>query len=183
MQEVGDVYGVTRERIRQLLRKEGIPCDVGGRTVRSFLRGSKRHAALVEKRLSRRLRLEREYGCDYETILQLSGGKSPYTARHINNGTAGSAFVTQKHNAENRGIAWELTLTEWWRIWQESGRWAERGRGKGRYVMARLGDSGPYSVDNVYITEAVQNSKDFYSVAENKTAWRQKMAAANGWAA
>jgi hypothetical protein len=60
-------------------------------------------------------------------------------------------FFSQRLAARNRGIGWELTFRQWWRIWKESGHWEQRGRNNGQYVMARYGDRGPYSVDNVKI--------------------------------
>lgn len=34
LQEVGDVFGLTRERVRQILRRAGVPADAGGVRVR-----------------------------------------------------------------------------------------------------------------------------------------------------
>jgi hypothetical protein len=56
-----------------------------------------------------------------------------------------------------RGISWELTLWQWWTIWQDSGHWHERGASRG-YVMCRKGDVGPYAVGNVFIARCEQNS-------------------------
>lgn len=74
------------------------------------------------------------------------------------------SFNEQRRNAESRGIGWELTVHEWWRIWEESGKWAERGRGRGRYVMARTGDAGPYKAGNVRIATSDENMKEAAAV-------------------
>jgi hypothetical protein len=67
------------------------------------------------------------------------------------------AFGHQRNAAiRKRNIAWQLTLGEWWAIWVESGRWPERGLGRG-YMMCRKGDIGPYSIDNVFIGPGVEN--------------------------
>lgn len=73
---------------------------------------------------------------------------------------ARKAFHTQRLNALNRGIAWELTLEEWWAVWMESGKWEQRGRRKGNYVMSRPGDTGPYAVWNVSIVTNQQNGRE-----------------------
>jgi hypothetical protein len=57
----------------------------------------------------------------------------------------------QRYNSEHRGIAFELSLADWPAIWIGSGRYRQRGRRSGQYVMSRPGDTGPYSVDNVAI--------------------------------
>jgi hypothetical protein len=45
-------------------------------------------------------------------------------------------------------------------MWQDSGKWEQRGRKQGQYCMARKGDVGPYSPDNVDIITIRQNSID-----------------------
>ena len=69
-------------------------------------------------------------------------------------------FTFQLVRAAQRGIEWCLTFEEWLDVWQRSGHSHERGRGRGRYVMARRGDIGPYSVGNVEIILYEQNSRD-----------------------
>lgn len=72
--------------------------------------------------------------------------------------TPRSAYHSQKQSARKRGIGWDFTFDEWWKIWEESGKWSERGPKQGQYVMARKGpDIGPYSPDNVVICLATEN--------------------------
>ena len=89
----------------------------------------------------------------------------------MNPDDAVAAFTQQRNSAMARGIDWHFDLESWCRVWHDSGKWAERGVGRGSYVMARTGDSGPYAPDNVYITTVQQNSMD---------AWRNKPVRANG---
>ena len=69
-------------------------------------------------------------------------------------------YFEQRQNARNRGISFELTFDDWFAIWQQSGKWELRGRGKGTYVMSRIGDAGPYAVNNVYINSQEQNASE-----------------------
>lgn len=56
-------------------------------------------------------------------------------------------FYSQKHTATTRrGIDWQFTYAEWLAWWGDDIHL--RGRGKGKLVMARRGDTGPYSPDN-----------------------------------
>jgi hypothetical protein len=66
-------------------------------------------------------------------------------------------YRSQKVAAVRRGIPFLLTFNEWWRIWQGSGHWHERGCHCDQYQMARNGDCGPYAVGNVQITTAKDN--------------------------
>lgn len=65
-------------------------------------------------------------------------------------------FINQRNDAARRGIAFELSLWQWWTVWQDSGFWSARGLGQG-YCMCRIGDVGPYAVGNVFIAPQIQN--------------------------
>lgn len=62
--------------------------------------------------------------------------------------------------AKVRGIEWQLTFEEWWDIWEQSGKYEQRGRGAGKYCMSRIGDVGPYSVNNVVIKTIDDNNRE-----------------------
>jgi hypothetical protein len=62
-------------------------------------------------------------------------------------------YWTQKACAKRRGIKFNLSFDDWWNIWQQSGKWSDRGCKKGQYVMSRYKDTGPYEVGNVFIEQ------------------------------
>lgn len=146
--EIGDHYGVTRERVRQILHGEcGLTGRDGGQAVRV-----KARANSAKKRED--ARYIHSYGmskAEYDAINSaFTNGKRPI---HY--------FTHQKTNSQKRSIEWDLTFAEWWLIWFESGKWFQRGRGKGKYVMARFSDSGPYAVGNVKIIEFGSNNSEY----------------------
>jgi hypothetical protein len=67
-------------------------------------------------------------------------------------------YRQQRGNAKLRGVAFELTAEEWWKIWQDSGKFEQRGQRSHQYCMARFGDVGPYAVGNVEIITMCQNN-------------------------
>ena len=69
-------------------------------------------------------------------------------------------FWSQRRRALERGIEWLFTFEQWLYVWEQSGHLAERGRTKGKYCMARKGDKGPYSIDNIEIIPFEQNNRD-----------------------
>lgn len=70
------------------------------------------------------------------------------------------AYFAQKSKAAARGIEWHFTFDEWLELWKSSGKFHLRGRGLGRYCMARHGDVGPYTLWNVSIVGWSTNAKD-----------------------
>jgi hypothetical protein len=71
------------------------------------------------------------------------------------------AFNMQRWNAINRrNIDWHLTFEEWLDIWIKSGKLDQRGKGQGKYCMARHFDLGPYSISNVSIIPDSKNTSD-----------------------
>lgn len=70
------------------------------------------------------------------------------------------AYRSHKWTAKSRGIPFLMTYEEWLSEWEKSGKLSERGKGSGKYVMARAGDTGPYAVGNVYICTFNQNITD-----------------------
>ena len=69
-------------------------------------------------------------------------------------------YTTQRKSARERGIGWEFTFETWWAVWDASGKWSQRGRLLGEYVMARHGDVGPYSPSNVSIVTNTENVRE-----------------------
>lgn len=72
--------------------------------------------------------------------------------------TPKGCYVIHKNNAKHRGVEWLFDFETWWAKWQRSGKWKERGNKKGQYVMARIGDSGPYSDRNTMIVRSETNA-------------------------
>lgn len=99
-----------------------------------------------------------DYGCTVEQWRDLRNiGLAMMKAGATKETTPLKAFCHQRHSAiTRRNIEWKLSLMEWWRIWQASGHWHERGRGRG-WHMCRNGDTGPYALGNVHIGPGAEN--------------------------
>lgn len=86
----------------------------------------------------------------------------------INLGKLRLAFHYQKKMAKGRRIKFLLTFEQWLKIWTDSGHLHERGRGRGKYCMARFKDRGPYSVRNVRIILFTENSGEIEHSLETR---------------
>jgi lambda repressor-like predicted transcriptional regulator len=138
--EIGALYGVTRERVRQILTKrQGMTAADGGQSVKALAR----RAAIKSRRDKKCIE---KHGCTYDQYRELVRLQKPT-----------KAWIRQRNRAKNRGIEWNLKLWDWWQIWQKSGKWSQRGRTKGDYVMCRFGDIGAYEIGNVYIATTSHN--------------------------
>jgi DNA-binding CsgD family transcriptional regulator len=154
LEEIGSAFGVSRERVRQLLKKycKVSGCD-GGQAVSSALRQVKAKAKRDADSL-------RRHGCTYDQYRSLVtiGAAQKREGSRTQNTTPTGAFLSQRRNALSRGIDWNITLWDWWLVWEKSGKWESRGRGKDCYVMCRFLDEGAYEVGNVYIATQSHNA-------------------------
>ena len=87
-----------------------------------------------------------------------------------NYGESRRRYRQHKKRSRRRGIPWHFNYITWLRKWSESGKWRKRGTRKGQYVMARPGDRGPYSPNNVRICTVEENHKERKLSLE---AWRR----------
>jgi hypothetical protein len=91
-------------------------------------------------------------------------------------------FTNHRANAKRRGIAFEISYPEWLELWIASGKLTARGRGRGKFVMARHGDKGSYSAENCSIVEWLENLREPQAVEAKREAcsirmtWRSPLA-------
>lgn len=155
--EIGEKHGLTRSRIQQVLKQQGLARANGGK-----------HVQLIQRsqtlREARSQRLSARFGHDLTSHLNIRAnfGTQPV-----------AAFSRQRNSAKWRGIVWQLTFAAWWAIWQASGLYYKRGCGHAKYVMSRIGDKGPYAVGNVFIQLAdantAQSAKAYWERLHNRT--------------
>ncbi len=67
-------------------------------------------------------------------------------------------YTVHRTNAKQRGIPFEISFVDWLQWWKDSGHYHERGNKRGQYVMARIGDVGPYKLGNIVCQQAQVNS-------------------------
>jgi hypothetical protein len=148
LQEIGTVYGISRERVRQIISADGVKASDGGAAKKANERRSTRLSEINQRSLAK-------WGCtreQYTNLLSIGLNDRPCKRPTF-------AYSSQRAAAARRGIEWNLSLWQWWSIWEDSGKWSERGRGDG-YVMCRKGDAGPYAPGNVFIATARQNASE-----------------------
>lgn len=68
------------------------------------------------------------------------------------------AYWTQKDNARRRNIEFSLTFNDWVTWWGDDIN--KRGTGPLDICMARLGDTGPYALDNIKKLTMAENTRE-----------------------
>jgi len=162
LREIGHLHSITGERVRQILTRHGVSSQDGGRTVRT----SKKKVAISK---SREAACMEKHGCTIEQYMAVCGHHSQGAK------SASLAFIRQRNHARSRGVEWNLKFWDWYSIWQESGKWEERGRGVNGYCMCRNGDEGAYEPANVYIGTVVHNSTLGRTLAHERSIERSDM--------
>lgn len=142
LQQIGDKFGVSRERVRQVMAKAGA---TGARKV------------IVKKAKAQR-EASRAIEADKDSVAKY--GFPVAEMRSLRANGAFKAYQHQLHTANVRGIKFEMLFSEWVSVWKASGKFSERGRGKGKYCMARLNDEGGYVVGNVHIDLNENNNRE-----------------------
>jgi DNA-binding transcriptional regulator GbsR (MarR family) len=169
LEKIGEHFGITRERARQVLRKIGVTAQEGG----ACKLAEHNKAAIIAKR---NLRTMTKWGLKYGEM----------KARR-KDGTL-TAFIQQRNSSGSRGIVWRLSFAEWLDVWLQSGKMALRGRGKDNYCMSRIKDEGGYVLGNVHIQRnSDNNSQGLAKCRNNKAAhagvWRLYPGLAKPWVA
>ncbi|MHB1642171.1 MAG: sigma factor-like helix-turn-helix DNA-binding protein [Acidithiobacillus sp.] len=160
LQEVGDTVGLTRERVRQILRDRGINRYQGGMSLRAVVRRKEKETL---RRANEKQR-EKEHLADLEQwsvrvlgvplaeAFLLNG--EPFTIKRVHCANQ-NQNIYQKYLGVKRQRQIKkpneryLTLREWYEIWTASGHW-ENGPNPG-WVLVRNDANKPWSVENAQI--------------------------------
>lgn len=150
LEEIGNLIGVTRERVRQILAKAeqlGVidPNHVGGYRMSRLAREQESKAVKV-RRWTRKIELT--FGCGPEEFIRCNQGARVWKGPQ---NTWAKSYYMQKRSAPSYGNVWNLSFPDWCNVWEESGKWNARGRGRGKFALARLDSSKPFEIGNVKI--------------------------------
>lgn len=137
LRAIGQQHQISHERVRQILSAAGVSYAHSMRRTRT----QTRDAANLQK---------------VEPLYQARFGCSRAEYRALK--TPENTRIYSRFKANNRHYGFALSFPDWWRLWQESGRWQERGRGRG-YWMTRIDRSKPITADNVVIRSGRENRR------------------------
>lgn len=141
--EIGQEAGVSRQRVHQIFKKNGVTSAGNGARVRPSAKKLAQAANLVQR--TARIRASWDLSLDEYDAHVAQYGSSTGTDSPMRR------YIEQRRNAKITNVAWEFTFKTWWALWEQSGKWEERGVGK--YVLGRQGDaSTPMSPTTCKVT-------------------------------
>jgi predicted DNA-binding protein YlxM (UPF0122 family) len=149
--EIGEKFEVSRQAVQKKFGRMGITSAGKGVKARKVVKEQ-----AVEAAKKQRVK---------ETWDMTTDEYATHVAKFGNSSDAGSpmyGYMHQRKKAKTRGIAWNFTFKTWWKLWEESGKWDERGHGQ--YGMGRVGNPstpfGPSTCKVATISEIIAG--DFF---------------------
>lgn len=144
LKEIGEHFCLSRERIRQILISNNIDPRKSGAFLRSISRQN-------EKQEEKDVRNRKVWGITGHELIVFKNllHKNELYQNEVD--SIIKAYTTQRSNV-HRLVGknmWNLSITDWWKIWMESGQWSIRGRGL--YCLSRIILEKPFSVDNAEV--------------------------------
>ena len=150
MPDLAETYDLTRQGIQLILKAHGISAKDGGARIRAQ---QKMVEKLKKNTNSKDERCLAKWGCTYEQWQTLRDFNKNFHLTPI------ARYIQHRSNVKRDNLIWQISLWDWWNIWQTSGKYNIRGRGKEGYCMTRKNTKLGYTKDNVKITTVSENLK------------------------
>lgn len=151
LEEVGFEWGITRQRVEQIFRPLGV-LGRGGRPIKTLLAAPQKREKKARQIQTSEASCLSRYGMSREALAAIS----PLRLSHVRHPV--SLFGDLRSRIKKEGVKFDLKFVDWWRAWQESGHWHERGR-QG-YQMTRWDRNQGWSRDNIRIVTVSERFSD-----------------------
>ena len=152
LQEIGDAFGVTRERVRQLIRPLGVMRTDGGIHITAIANQRRRNARLSESRDARSMAT---YGCGYAETKRLNYGMD-----FADIGSPAFAYTRDRINHTRRDKTFELTFPQWSALFEAAGGVFNRGRFADGLVLSLRDKRGNFVMGNVRVITLSENTRE-----------------------
>lgn len=153
LQAIGDIYGITGERVRQLIG-DLVPREKRGIAITAKENRKKRE----QEKLNNTTRWRTEscktiFGCTLEEYKKINGGLSPRSDFVMR-------YVEKRKNVLSHADAeWNLSLVDYYKLWKESGKRRSIGKEKHKYCLTRKDLTKGFTKDNCIITTKTKSSQ------------------------
>lgn len=157
LETIGARYGITRERVRQRLKMNGITKKDGGAHAQQRVLAPMRAEARRLKDEERAALCLKKHGM---TLDQYRAHIAKY-GNERTKGTPRYVYKNLRNTMRFMGVPWALSFGDWWQVWLDSGKWRWHGRGHG-YGLSRINCDLGFTKDNVHIIRGDQRARDSY---------------------
>lgn len=152
LQEIGDRYGLTRERVRQIVSREGITSKEGGKTVQvkekkmiqSVIDGEERKKRQAVKNVKHAQWVVEHLGDTIETI---EAAGLPHTRESLV--CKSYVAIRMAHFYQNQKTY--LRYLDWVKIWEDSGHFSRISGPNRGWCLVRQDNHQPWSPENAKI--------------------------------
>lgn len=128
---IGLCYGLSRQRIFQILKKHEVNPAIGGSALKRQNKGLAKNRIRAEK-------TSNAYGITRAALTLI-----PIEARQ--------AYSSQRRSVSISNTGWNFNLETWWNLWLQSGSFAQRGPRCGQFQMRRRNPDAHWEPANVFI--------------------------------
>lgn len=148
--EIAELFGISKQRVSQILDDAGVNLIDGGTHSQREVKRNHRDAM---KECYSDDRAKELYGCT-------EAGKRRVVAESLLLDDEKNVLQAYRRfiRAHDEASPEVIPLTDWWKLWKNSGRWA--GVNQGVYGITRIDFSQPYLKDNLTIKDQSSMSKD-----------------------
>lgn len=154
LEEIGQAYRVSRERVRQILKKN---FNIG---YKASPRIQWAQEAISEKAQGRIIARAERKGMTVEQLKRWERlNREERVAGFTHEASSEGRWQRLKANCIKAKMEFDLPRMEWLRLWLESGQHCNYGRGAGRYMTGRIDRTKGYVTGNVIIREHCANSQ------------------------
>lgn len=139
MGELSTEFGISRQRVKQLLDKRGVKAENGGRAVLRALN-------IKTKVASRERNVKRRWGITLEHWKHLRAMDQDFWKTPL------GVYIRKRANVQRTSKRkWRLTFVDFLHLWEDSGKWDQRGRGDEFYGMSLIDPTKDWTRDNVVV--------------------------------
>lgn len=164
---IGAAFGVSRERVRQILRRRAVRPDAGGSKLFRTSKSARTEALALQKQENRALA---DYGCTWQEYREVAGINN-FVGHNQTKNKLLRAYWQHKHNARRTGIPWGLSLPAYAKIVEP-----HLGPGwRGRLVLSRKDKSKGFSPENTEVITLSESSRRVQSA--RRPGYEEKRAA------
>lgn len=152
LQEIGDQMGLTRERVRQILVKNGVKKEEGGDSVKSKYRQKEKSLLDAERAIKQKaIRDKRHEKWVKEhlsaTVEELESVGLPHTRENI----VCHNYVAVKFAREYHDHHPFLSYMDWIKVWRDSGHFNMEEGSEHGWCLSRKDTGKPWSIENAKI--------------------------------